>query len=216
MNKLVDLTGREFRKIESAKHQSRTIPIWQDQMGLCLSVRQLQNNYQWRFAQRSNNQLRLFCVRAERVLKAVTKHGHSKSRRLRVWSCVIQRCCNPSNKDYPYYGGRGITVCDRWKESFENFITTWVQDLASATLLTGKITAKEGYDPDNCRWVEHSVQMNNTRRNRRFNYKGKLMTASQLSQLPEALTAGLSSKTIYTRITLLGWTVEFSVSKPLC
>lgn len=213
MNKLVDLTGREFGKLKVLNINPERSPSGKTRWDCVCQC----GNYKTIISGDLLNEATISCgcVRAERVLKAVTKHGHSKSREYRVWSCVIQRCCNPSNKDYPYYGGRGITVCDRWKESFENFYNDMGPRPSKRHSLDREDNDK-GYDPDNCRWVEHSVQMNNTRRNRRFNYKGKLMTASQLSQLPEALTAGLSSKTIYTRITLLGWTVEFSVSKPLC
>lgn len=50
------------------------------------------------------------------------KHGKSRSKEFAIWTAMKQRCINPNNKNYHNYGGRGITVCDRWLSSFENFI----------------------------------------------------------------------------------------------
>lgn len=77
-----------------------------------------------------------------------------------VWSAMIQRCTNPSNKHYKNYGGRGIKVCDRWR-----YFRKFSEDMLprpSGGLLDRKNNDK-GYNPSNCRWVNRKEQNSNRR-----------------------------------------------------
>jgi hypothetical protein len=82
-----------------------------------------------------------------------------------AWSSMIQRCCNPNNKYYPAYGGRGIDVCKRWRglDGFQNFILDMDWKPAPEFTLDRKDNAL-GYSPKNCRWATHSQQQQNRRK----------------------------------------------------
>ena len=74
---------------------------------------------------------------------------------------MIQRCYNPKNMLYSYYGGRGIKVCDRWLESFDNFLNDMGERPAKRTL--DRINVNGNYKPSNCRWSTRLVQSRNRR-----------------------------------------------------
>jgi len=108
------------------------------------------------------------CVRKEITRIRSTKHGHSPrhypSKTYAVWNTIIQRCANPNKKDFQYYGGRGIFVCERWRFSFPNFL----QDMGEAPpgLTIDRINNDHGYAPGNCRWATRNEQAKNKRARR--------------------------------------------------
>ena len=79
-----------------------------------------------------------------------------------VWSAMRQRCSNPRNKDYRHYGGRGITVCDRWAV-FENFLAD-MGERPGPGYSIDRVDNDQGYFPENCRWATQSEQVRNSRR----------------------------------------------------
>lgn len=103
------------------------------------------------------------CLVGTIVTENRLKHGHSQnggSRTYKTWSGMIQRCMNPDNDGFEYYGKRGITVCESWLE-FKNFL----DDMGARPKGTSldRIDNSKGYSPDNCKWSTHKEQMNNTR-----------------------------------------------------
>lgn len=122
-----------------------------------------------------------------------------------AWCGMRRRCSNPSDKAYPSYGGRGITVCERW-QSFENFLHDMGYRPKGKSL--GRIDNDKGYSPENCRWESSRQQNNNKRNNRHIEALGESLT------LPEwARKTGLSVATIESRIAR-GWLPERALTQP--
>jgi hypothetical protein len=90
------------------------------------------------------------------------RHGMSYERAYVNWQNMIQRCENPKIRSFHNYGGRGITVCERWKV-FENFYAD-MGDRPSPAYSIDRLDNDKGYSPDNCRWATAREQMLNTRR----------------------------------------------------
>jgi hypothetical protein len=90
-------------------------------------------------------------------------HGHSNSTpTYNSWAMMKQRCYNSNRKDYYNYGGAGITVCERWRNSFENFLSDMGERPIGTTL--DRYPNQSGiYEPDNCRWATIKEQNNNKR-----------------------------------------------------
>lgn len=101
--------------------------------------------------------------------KFTTTHGKSHTKTYRCYRAMIRRCYNKSQINYERYGNRGIKVCDRWLESFENFL----EDIGECPkgYQLDRIDNDGNYEPNNCRWVTPKTNANN-RRPRKQNIKG--------------------------------------------
>jgi hypothetical protein len=141
------------------------------------------------------------CLRVENVVKAVHKHGLYKSPEYAVWEGIVQRCTNPNSTYYADYGGRGISMCPRWRESFADFYADM------GTRPTPKHTNERsdnslGYAPGNCHWATRAAQQKNRRNARLITFNGQTETAHMWSKI-----TGLPSRTITNRLNA-GWSPE--------
>lgn len=100
------------------------------------------------------------CRGKEKISKAVTKHGMSNTRIYRIYSHILSRCNNPNVPHYFRYGGKGIKVCERWEESFENFYED-MKEGYSDELSIDRIDGTKGYCKENCRWADAKLQARN-------------------------------------------------------
>lgn len=90
------------------------------------------------------------------------KGGKSTHPLYETYNCMIARCHRVTHKRYSDYGGRGITVCERWREDFWNFVADMGRRPRGHTL--DRVDNDRGYSPDNCRWASKSAQNKNRRR----------------------------------------------------
>ena len=103
--------------------------------------------------------------------KNATKHGAARTGQntaeYRAWCSMITRCTNPNRKKWPDYGGRGITVCERWRNSFENFLAD-MGPRPSPKHSVDRYPNNDGnYEPGNVRWATKAEQANNRRPRKR-------------------------------------------------
>jgi hypothetical protein len=117
------------------------------------------------------------CLRREKFIQRVTKHGGHGTRTYRIWCGIKKRCYEPRAAMYSWYGAKGITVCDRWLEAngagYRNFLADMGERPLDKSL--DRIDNNKGYGPENCRWASRREQSRNTSRTRMYTYNGKTM-----------------------------------------
>jgi len=150
------------------------------------------------------------CYKKDRGIEANTTHGHARmgtsTPTYKTWQSMKYRCMLPTDPSYKDYGGRGISVCERWATSFENFLLDMGERPAGTTL--DRIDNESGYSVENCRWATIKEQMNNTSKNRFVTYRGTRLTISQLAE-----QVGMKPTALHRRISL-GWDIEDAVTLP--
>jgi len=122
------------------------------------------------------------------------------------YSAMINRCYRKKDKCFHLYGGRGIKVCERWKNSFAAFY----EDMGPRPFKHSidRINNDGNYEPSNCRWVKNIIQSNNRRSNRLISYNGKTQTISEWSR-----DLNINKSVIKNRLDR-GDSIEFALSKP--
>lgn len=131
-----------------------------------------------------------------------------ESKRIRwVYYDMKSRCQNPNHKQYKDYGGRGITVCDRWKD-FAGFYADMAPRPAGLSL--DRIDNDKGYSPENCRWATRK-QQNSNRRNCIYVQDG----AEQVTLREACRRRGIRYRPVVTRIQERGWPIDQALSVPL-
>ncbi len=196
MGKLIDLTGQKFGRlivIKRVENDNSGHVQWLCQCdcgeGTMVQGGNLKNS----------NTKSCGCLHTE----TITQHGHSSrsiiSKIYRIWIQMIQRCTNPNVKNYKNYGGRGIKVCERWRQ-FENFL----QDMGEkpSGLSVDRIDNNGDYCKENCKWSTRKEQNRNTRQNRLITINGITKPLAEWCEI-----YNLNYKTVCTRI-YRGWTSE--------
>lgn len=144
--------------------------------------------------------------------KFIKRHQDTKDKYTlrRIWRAMWNRCNNPKHTKYSFYGGRGITVCDRWsgENGFENF----KNDMGERPSPLHEIDRRDnslGYAPDNCHWVTPDVQARNKRSNRNITYNGKTQCLTDWAK-----ELGMSRITLLKRIRM-GWDEIEALTRPV-
>jgi len=148
------------------------------------------------------------CLSGETTAIRNTTHGLSKNPLYGLWIKVKDRCSNQNCEDYKYYGARGIKVCDRWLNSFPNFLAD-MGPRPSRSHSIDRINTNGNYEPGNCRWATPLQQNSNRRNSRLFEHGGKSLTLQQWS-----IEVGVRLGTIASRIDN-GWSIEEALTIPV-
>jgi len=151
------------------------------------------------------------CLQAELLgafnKKTKTTHGMRSAPEYEAWRAMKKRCYSNNTENWIHYGGRGITVCERWLNSSEAFLEDMGRRPSSRHSL-GRINNDGNYEPSNCRWETPSQQLNNTRTNHTLEFRGEVATIAQW-----ALKIGVPRHLICSRIRY-GWSVEKTLTTP--
>jgi hypothetical protein len=135
-------------------------------------------------------------------------HGMAGTPTFTRWNNMKQRCYNPNASSYEYYGDRGITVCDRWLHSFENFLED-MGECPSDQHSIERIDNNKGYSPENCKWATAIEQGRNRRNVKLIEFEGKKLA------IPEwAECTGIKPGTIAWRLAR-GWSVDRALTTPV-
>lgn len=163
MSALKDLTGQRFGRLTVMGRQgsdNQGAAVWRCQCD-CGAVHAAAGYQLRRGGVKSCG-----CLSRETTAKRCTTHGKSSSRLWRVWSSMKNRCYCVSHRNYASYGGRGITVCDEWRNDFQDFYD-WAmangydENAPYMKCTIDRIDNDKGYSPDNCRWVDIKAQRHN-------------------------------------------------------
>lgn len=149
------------------------------------------------------------CFKLEGLVERSTKHGHATngiSPTYYSWAGMVSRCTDQNSKIYVRYGGRGITVCDRWLQ-FPNFLADMGERPAGTSL--DRIDNERGYEPGNCRWATPLQQARNTRGNYRITINGLTRCVTEWAEI-----RGVRSALIWERLAA-GWSHEDAVMRPI-
>ena len=200
----VDLSGREFgmytvlRRAGSRKGK----PYWVCQC-LCGAEREVRGSALTGGYARS-------CGCYVKVVQAarLRKHGKYGSPEYKAWCAMKARCESPRTNGYHNYGGRGITVCERWRDSFAAFL----KDMGPKPTpfhTVERINVDGNYDPENCRWADAHEQRTNTRQAIWIVYRGRRVNLHQLCH-----DRGLRYGTVHARLSR-GWAAERAIDTPI-
>lgn len=137
--------------------------------------------------------------------ESLIRHGMCYTPTWQAWRDMKARCSNPELKNYPRYGGRGISVCKRWLV-FEHFLAD--MGVRPDGMSLDRKDNNGNYDPGNCEWVNRFAQMKNTRRNRFVEYHGERLIISEWARrfvvsrfaIRDGLRRGESAESIFGRI----------------
>ena len=123
-----------------------------------------------------------------------------------AFNMTKQRCYNPNCGDYKHYGARGIRICDRWLESFDNYLSD--MGLRPEGMTLERKENSGDYSPENCVWATRSTQSQNRRRNKLVTFEGKTLTVAAWER-----EKGFNAGTLKARLGVLGYTIEEAFSK---
>lgn len=141
------------------------------------------------------------CGVSEAAVKNNRTHGGTGSPLYVRWHSMLQRCFNPSGSEYHNYGGRGISVCESWRRSFEAFASD-MGDGFSERLQLDRINVDGNYEPSNCRWATRLEQQRNKRNNNRVEWRGENLTITEWAE-----RLGIKPNTLIYRLRR-GWPID--------
>jgi hypothetical protein len=194
MGKFTDITSKKFNKLTViSRAENRGIhPAWLCKCECGNLVEVTATNL------KTGNTKSCGCHKVE-LSTIHGKHGHPL---YKAWQGMHQRCKNKTNREFHLYGGRGISVCERW-DSFANFLNDVGERPSGMSL--DRIDTNGNYEPDNCRWASWTQQNRNRRNNRFLSARNLTLTVVEWAEM-----TGTKYATIMNRLKS-GWTDEQAI-----
>lgn len=146
------------------------------------------------------------CLHKEVISESSSTHKMSKSKTYSTWLNMKARCSNENNPNFSNYGGRGIKVCDRWINSFENFISDMGERPRGLTI--DRIDVNGNYEPSNCRWASDKQQARNKRNTYIVEFNGVIKPL-----IEHCNDVGIEYKTVFKRISQSGYSIDKALTK---
>jgi ribosomal protein S16 len=140
--------------------------------------------------------------------RRLRKHGLSYTPEYRAWQQMRLRCTDPKHAAWPDYGGRGITVCDAWLDSPQQFLA----DMGTKPTPQHELDRKDNagpYSPSNCRWVVRAVNCRNRRSNRLIEHAGETLPMAAWAE-----RTGINKYALQKRLAA-GWSAEKALTTPV-
>ena len=189
MGKKINLTGQKFERltvISEAERDKYGAVMWLCRCE-CGTRKIIRGGHLL-----SGNTMSCGCLNKELLIKRSRKHGMASTPIYKTWKSMRQRCYNPNDMHYKDYGGRGITICERW-DKFKNFY----EDMGEKPngLEIERMNNNQGYSPENCKWATPKENSRNKRNNRIIKYGGK---SQCLAEWAEEL--GIERDTLWHRL----------------
>lgn len=168
----------------------------------------------------ASNYVKKYCSKECRDFSYKNPNSHkyikrgNPTRLYAVYRSMVSRCMNPNSHSYKRYGGRGITICEEWKNDYESFYEWSMNNGYNPNSQRGKCTLDRinndgNYEPSNCRWVSFDVQSKNRRNNRYITVNGETGILFDMAR-----KYGVSPKLVHKRITQYGWSPEKAIFEP--
>lgn len=174
---LINMTGEVFGKLTVINQTEGKRRCCWDCLCECGTIKSVE-----RANLISGRQVSCGCLNREKAKDRYTTHGHSKTSLYKVWSYMITRCYNENVDHYYNYGGRGISVCERWRTDFMNFYDDMHIGYIKGLHLD-RIEVNGNYEPGNCRWVTAKENARNKRNNLRLNVEGVIKTLKEWAEI---------------------------------
>jgi len=150
------------------------------------------------------------CYCKEKTATMNKTHGLSDTRLYKIYHSMKKRCYNKNSNNYFRYGAIGISICDEWLNSFENFYNWAINNGYNDKLSIDRINNNLGYEPKNCRWVNMKQQQNNKKNNLTIEYQNKVQSLTDWCQ-----ELNLDYFTINQRIKKLKWDINKAFTQPI-
>lgn len=201
--KLIDITGKKFNRLVAIKKVDGKRWLFKCDCG----KEKVIDSY----CVRKGITKSCGCYNSEASILRETTHGLRKTSEYHTWSSMKRRCnLKTSNKeDYILYAGRGIIVCDRWLNSFENFIEDMGMKPTPKHSID-RIDNNKGYYKENCRWATNKQQSRNKRNNFYVAYNNETKTLTEWCEI-----LNLNYKTIRNRLKISKWDVKKAFETPI-
>lgn len=154
------------------------------------------------------------CLKAEQTVdfnkRTKVKHGGRHDRLYTIWHNMKQRCYGTTYKDYPNWGGRGIHICDEWKNDYAEFKKWALENGYKEGLSLDRIDVNGNYEPENCRWADWHTQAANRTCSLNYEIGGEIKNLADIAQ-----EYGIKYGTLYQRVHCYKWPIEKAISLPV-